>query len=79
MLDEVGDMPALRTEEVLWHAARALAADGAREEARGLLDRARREVLRKAGLIGDETLRERFLTAVPLNRSLLAADGEGTC
>ncbi|MFJ8212792.1 AAA family ATPase [Streptomyces sp. NPDC096033] len=79
MLDEVGDMPALRTEEVLWHAARALAADGAREEARGLLDRARREVLRKAGLIGDETLRERFLTAVPLNRALLAADGEGTC
>ncbi|MCX5375378.1 AAA family ATPase [Streptomyces sp. NBC_00091] len=75
LLDEVGDMPALRTEEVLYHCASALAAQGAEGEARGLLDRARREVLRKAGLIADAEVRERFLAGVPLNRALLASGG----
>ncbi|HBF81037.1 MAG TPA: ATP-binding protein [Streptomyces sp.] len=71
LLAEHGDMPALRTEEVLHDAARALLASGAHDEAEAQLSRARREVLRKADSIEDDDLRTRFLTAVPLNRVLL--------
>lgn len=75
ILDEVGDMPALRTEEVLYHSAAVLHTRGAQEEARRLLDRARGEVARKADLMTDDALRRRFLTEVPLNRAI--RDGEG--
>lgn len=68
-------MPALRTEEILYHSALVLSGRGATEEARGLLDRARGEVLRKADLIADDAMRERFLFGVPLNRAILG-DGE---
>ncbi|MBA0050418.1 ATP-binding protein [Streptomyces sp. AJS327] len=71
ILDEKGDMPALRTEEVLYHAALALDAGGAPEDARALLARARAEVERKAGHLADPARRERFRTAVPLNRLIL--------
>lgn len=48
LLAEHGDMPALRTEEVLHDAARALMASGARDEARTLLARrARRSCARR--------------------------------
>ncbi|MFD7897389.1 AAA family ATPase [Streptomyces sp. NPDC059743] len=77
ILDEVGDMPALRTEEVRYHSAVALAAAGAQEEARALLEQARREVSRKAGLVADDSLRDRFLTEVPLNRSITEGEGIG--
>lgn len=70
-LAEVGDMPALRTEEVLLDAATALHAAGSEDEARELLGRARAEVDRKAGLIDDPDLRERFLRDVPVNRRIL--------
>ncbi|MEV0472710.1 ATP-binding protein, partial [Streptomyces prunicolor] len=75
ILDEVGDMPALRTEEVLYRSAVVQAAGGVRTEALALLDRARREVARKADMITDDSLRDRFLTQVPLNSAIL--DGEG--
>ncbi|MBT2468881.1 AAA family ATPase [Streptomyces sp. ISL-66] len=75
ILDEVGDMPALRTEEVLYHSSLVLAARGSGEEARALLERARDVVLRKADLITDGAMRERFLVGVPLNRAILG-DGE---
>ncbi|EFL18105.1 AAA family ATPase [Streptomyces sp. C] len=73
ILGEVGDMPALRTEEVLYHSALVLSARGFEDEARGLLDRARDAVLRKADLIADDAVRERFLSGVSLNRAVLGA------
>ncbi|WP_412076490.1 hypothetical protein ACLF6K_13320 [Streptomyces xanthophaeus] len=75
ILDEVGDMPALRTEEVLYHSALVLLARGSEDEARALFDRARGAVLRKADLIADDAMRERFLAGVSLNRAILG-DGE---
>ncbi|WAL72865.1 AAA family ATPase [Kitasatospora sp. YST-16] len=73
ILDEVGAMPALRTEEVLFHAARAFAAAGRRERAAELSGRAADEVERKSASIEDPALRERFLTEVPLNQEIRAA------
>ncbi|GAA2646907.1 AAA family ATPase [Streptomyces vastus] len=75
ILDEVGDMPALRTEEVLYHSAVVLAAGGVREEASVLLQRARREVDRKAEQVSDDLSRDRFLTRVPLNNAILHGEG----
>jgi tetratricopeptide (TPR) repeat protein len=71
ILEEVGDMPALRTEEVLFHAAEALRADGAGEAANELLERARTVVRGKADRIDDPGLRGGFLERVPLNRAIL--------
>jgi tetratricopeptide (TPR) repeat protein len=68
VLDEVGEMPALRTEEVLYHAACVLRADGDEAEAAVLLDRARQVVERKAHSIESEPLRRAFTQDVPLNR-----------
>ncbi|MDQ8703523.1 AAA family ATPase [Streptomyces sp. LHD-70] len=70
LLEQYGEMPALRTEEVLHDAARALAAHGEGVEAADLFERAREEVLRKANGIADEQRRAHYLTAVPLNRAL---------
>jgi tetratricopeptide (TPR) repeat protein len=72
VLEEVGDMPALRTEEVLYHAAEASHADGDRIEAHELLERARTVVSRKASHLEDPALRRSFLEAVPLNRRIFA-------
>ncbi|MFJ8845955.1 AAA family ATPase [Streptomyces cyaneofuscatus] len=74
VLDEVGDMPALRTEEVLHQAAVVLGASGNHAEARALLARARAEIMRKAEGITDDRLREGFLQNVPLNRAILGAE-----
>lgn len=70
VLDEVGDMPALRTEEVLYHSAVVLHTARSRQRAADLLGRARREVDRKAELIEDTALRRSFLENVPLNRAI---------
>ncbi|MCF4121287.1 AAA family ATPase [Antribacter sp. KLBMP9083] len=75
LLTEVGDMPALWTEEVLYYAAVALAADGEDDEAEHLLARARREVARKAATILDDALRTQFLTDVVLNAAIGGAGG----
>ena len=72
ILDEVGDMPALRSEEVLHHVACALEADGGDSRVPGLIERARSEVARKAAHIDDVPAREIFLREVPLNRMILA-------
>ncbi|MEU1624951.1 AAA family ATPase [Streptomyces sp. NPDC020096] len=78
-LERVGDLPALRTEEVLYHAACVLRAAGDREEAEILAGRARAEVVRKAELIESAADRERFIREAPLNRAILepgaAAEG----
>ncbi|MFF8844893.1 hypothetical protein ACF08N_19610 [Streptomyces sp. NPDC015127] len=68
-------MPALRTEEVLYHSAAVLSACGARDEAERLLERARAEVARKAELIGDSALRQRFVAEVPLDRAVRSGEG----
>lgn len=68
VLDAVGDMPALRTEEVCYHAAVVLAANGDSAEARLLLERARRVIAAKAERIEDPAMRQGFLHDVPLNR-----------
>ncbi|WP_106429996.1 ATP-binding protein [Streptomyces xiaopingdaonensis] len=76
LLDRTGDMPALRSEEVLFHAARALYAAGARSEAEGLLSRAREKMERKAESIEDPALLRGFREDVPLNRALALGDLE---
>ncbi|MEZ0092037.1 AAA family ATPase [Streptacidiphilus sp. EB129] len=72
ILDRVGDMPALRSEEVLFHTARALRADGEDGAARETMEQARAEVARKADRIHDARVREVYLRDVPLNRMILA-------
>ncbi|MGW6306509.1 AAA family ATPase [Streptomyces niveus] len=72
LLERTGDMPALRSEEVLYHAARALKAIGAGQEALTLLEQAREKVARKAGSLDEET--RRVFMREPLNR--LIALGE---
>ncbi|WP_037906475.1 AAA family ATPase [Actinacidiphila yeochonensis] len=74
ILNEVGDMPALRTEEVYYYAALTHRAAGHRDRGRELLDRARAEVARKAGHIHDPELLELFRQE-PLNR-LIADDDQ---
>ncbi|MFG2719750.1 AAA family ATPase [Streptomyces sp. NPDC048416] len=74
LLNEVGDMPALRTEEMLYQAAVVLRAAGNHAEARVLLARALAEVTRKAEGIADDRLREGFLQNVPLNRAVFHAE-----
>lgn len=72
LLDQVGDMPALRTEEVLHHAARALHAAGDVSRAQELAERARAVVTSKAGHIDDAQERAGYLLDVPLNRMITA-------
>lgn len=74
ILQEVGDMPALRTEEILYHCSVVLHACGAPEEASALLERARAEVVRKADSITDDNLRRGFLDDVRLNRAIRACE-----
>ncbi|WP_433341050.1 AAA family ATPase [Streptomyces sp. CA-253872] len=79
LLRRTGDMPALRTEEVLLHAARVLHAAGAgdepgrdvADEIAELLRQARAKVMEKADSLEDPTLRHTFLTGVPLNRAVV--------
>lgn len=77
LLNEVGDMPALRTEEVLYQGAVVLRETGNHTEALALLARARAEITRKAEGIADGSLREGFLRNVPLNRNVLDAEWTG--
>lgn len=74
ILDDVGDMPALRTEEVLYYCAVVLRAGGLEAEAQMLLGRAREVLDGKASSIPDETARRRFWDEVPANRAI--RDGE---
>jgi hypothetical protein len=75
ILDRVGDMPALRTEEVLHHASLALRMADSPEEADALALRARTEVLRKAELMTSPVDRNRFLRGIALNRAILGMPG----
>ena len=75
LLDRTGDMPALRSEEVLYHAARAMHAAGARSEAVDLLERAQAKTQAKADSIDDPALRRSFLDD-PLNRAIALGDLE---
>lgn len=77
LLERTGDMPALRSEEVLYHAARAVHAAGATDEAMELLQRAQSKMGTKADSIDDRALRRSFLDDVPLNRAI--ALGELEC
>ncbi|MEY9937603.1 AAA family ATPase [Streptacidiphilus sp. MAP5-3] len=74
LLDSVGDMPALRTEEVFYYAAVAHGAAGNLERAQGLIDRARTEVLRKADGVDGDQARETFLHT-SLNDAILKGIG----
>lgn len=74
LLHRTGDMPALRTEEVHFHAARALHAAGDRQEASVLLERAQDKVFQKADSIEEPALRQSFLEGVPLNQAIVLGD-----
>lgn len=71
LLDQFGHLPALRTEDVLYHAAIALHRSDHHTEAQALIERAKTEVMTKANLIPDPQTRTRYLTAVPINRLIL--------
>lgn len=70
VLDEVGPMPALRTEEVLHYGGVVMKHAGRAAEAARLLDRAGQETVRKRQLITDPAMRESF-SGEPLNRAIL--------
>ncbi|RRR97508.1 AAA family ATPase [Glycomyces terrestris] len=75
LLNEKGPQPALRSEEVYYHAAVILSAGEQHEEAATLLERARAELARKAASIEGADLRRRFEAAPGLNTWI--RDGEG--
>lgn len=66
-----GDMPALRSEEVLFELAQVFEAVGRAEEACALVTRARAILEEKAGRLADPADRDHFLTQVPLNRAIV--------
>jgi tetratricopeptide (TPR) repeat protein len=72
ILGEVGDMPALRTEEVYYYGFLVHDTAGHQDRSRDLLDRARAEVAHKAEHIQDPGLLESFRSREPLNRLILA-------
>jgi tetratricopeptide (TPR) repeat protein len=69
LLERFGDMPALRTEEVLYYCAATWHATGKPEEALRLLARAQSQVERKAAGIDDDAARAQFLR-IPLNDAI---------
>ncbi|MDX6740244.1 ATP-binding protein [Actinocorallia sp. A-T 12471] len=73
LLDAHGDLPALRTEEVLFYASEA-AHHAGEPSSEALLERAREVVVRKLGTIPDAAHSRSFRTAVPLNRRILSDD-----
>jgi hypothetical protein len=74
MLEVLGDLPAMRTEEILWRCAVGLEATDSATA--GLLQaRARAVVERKAASLADPERRERYL-ALPLNRDLLRTESK---
>ena len=73
LLGRYGDLPALRTEEVLLHHALTLQAAGDFATAGQLLERAVGEMHRKAGSIDDPAVQQRFLVDVPVNAAIVAA------
>jgi tetratricopeptide (TPR) repeat protein len=76
ILDAYGALPAVRTEEVLFHAAMAHAAAG-QTDAKDLLRRAAAEVERKASSLNGE-YRRTFLTEVPTNAAILVRARSGS-
>ncbi|MFE6666796.1 ATP-binding protein [Streptomyces sp. NPDC057697] len=76
LLARTGDMPALRSEEVLYHAARTLHATGAQDEAQHILQQARSKVAQKADSLDEPSLRRSFLEAVSLNRAVVHGELE---
>lgn len=73
LIDSYGDLPALRTEEVLLHAALAHKTAGDAPKAERLISRARREVNRKLESLPTD-LRDAFLKDVPVNLAIRAFD-----
>ncbi|MEU7894262.1 AAA family ATPase [Nonomuraea sp. NPDC049152] len=67
MLKDVGDLPALRTEEVLHHAAEVLEAAGDEETADRLRAEVHARVHRIADTLADPAQRNRYLRRAPLN------------
>jgi tetratricopeptide (TPR) repeat protein len=76
-LERLGDMPAVRTEEILFNHHQVLRAAGKPAEAAAYLDRARRLVQRKAGDLKKPELKTSFLENVPLNRGIRDAHTAG--
>jgi tetratricopeptide (TPR) repeat protein len=72
-LRQKGDMPALRTEEVLFNHYRVLLAAGRAAEAEALLEEAHSVLTRKGQRIEDPELRESFYRNVPLSRAITEA------
>ncbi|MFI1176691.1 hypothetical protein [Streptomyces melanogenes] len=75
-LTETGEMPALRSEEVYFTRYEILASAGRREHADPWLDRAREILLAKGRTITDPDARDGFYSRVPINRAILAANGQ---
>lgn len=68
-LEASGDLPIVRTEEVLWRHARCLAAAG-QPDADAYFEKARAVVERKAASLENEEARQRLLATTPVARAL---------
>lgn len=77
-LDQVGTMPALRTEEILLTSFEILTAAGRQQEADVHLERAHQVLQRKARSIADPAQRALFLERVPTSRAIQAATSRRT-
>lgn len=84
LLDDTGTLPAVRSEEVFFVQYKCMAAVGDVTTAADYLEKAKAEVMRKAGSIADPITRASFLDRVPLSREVLltrsnpSADAEST-
>ena len=69
LLEKYGDMPIVRTEEVLWRHSRCLAAagDSAADDFRA---KAVAVVERKANSLGSDEAKQRMLSSTPVGRAL---------
>jgi tetratricopeptide (TPR) repeat protein len=77
-LERHGDMPALRTEEILFSHHLVLRSLGREDEAVKFLARSRSVLQRKARRLQNRRFRTSFLRAVPLSRNIIEARRSGS-
>ncbi len=77
-LEQVGTMPTLRTEEVIFNHYLALKANNREQEAIMYLKKAYSILNRKSESIKDVTIRRKFQERVPISKAILAAVNAST-
>lgn len=72
-LKKWGDMPALRTEELLYNHYRVLAAIGRKEDAISYVNKAHEVLQKKHAQLQDDIQRQKFCTRVTLSKNIISA------